>query len=80
MQKWIVQIGPETAAAGDKVQKAQTQIQENEKAITQAKLAKDNAKAKDLQKTNKRLWDEFNAAKKSQSDARASSRGKRASA
>ena len=69
LQKWIGQIDTETAAAGDKVQKLQAQIHENESAITQAKLNKDNAKVKDLQKQNKQLWDDFNSAKKGQSDA-----------
>jgi chromosome segregation ATPase len=69
LQKWIAQIDTATAAAGDKVQKLQAQIHENESAITQAKLNKDNAKAKDLQKENKKLWDDFNAAQKGQSDA-----------
>jgi len=69
LQKWIAQIDTATAAAGDKVQKLQAQIHENESAITQAKLNKDNAKAKDLQKQNKQLWDDFNAAQKGQSDA-----------
>jgi len=69
LQKWIGQIDTETAAAGDKVQKLQAQIQENETATTQAKLNNDNAKAKDLQKQNKQLWNDFNAAKKGQSDA-----------
>jgi len=69
MQKWINQIDTETSTAGANVQKVQTQVQENEAATTQAKLAKDNAKVKDLQKENKKLWDQLNAAKKSQSDA-----------
>ncbi len=69
LQKWIGEIDAATAAANDKVQKLQAQIQQNETAMTQAKLDKDNAKAKDLQKQNKTLWDDFNAAKKGQSDA-----------
>ncbi len=69
MQKWIGQIDTETAAANDKVQKLQAQIHENETATTQAKLDKDNAKVKDLQKANKTLWNDFNAATKAQSDA-----------
>jgi uncharacterized phage infection (PIP) family protein YhgE len=69
LQKWIGQIDAETAAAGDQVQKLQTQIKDNETAITQAKFNKDNAKVKELQKQNKQLWDEFNKAQKAQSDA-----------
>ena len=69
LRKWMGQIDTETAAAGDKVQKLQAQINENESAITQAKLNKDNAKTKDLQKQNKQLWDDFNGATKDQSDA-----------
>lgn len=64
MQKWIGEIDKQTAAASDKAQKLQTQIQQNETAITQAKLDKDDSKAKSLQKENKKLWDEFNASKK----------------
>jgi hypothetical protein len=64
MQKWIGQIDAQTAAASDKAQKLQTQIQQNETAITQAKLDKNDSKAKSLQKENKKLWDDFNAAKK----------------
>lgn len=69
LQKWIGQIDTETAAAGDKVQKLQAQIQQNETATTQAKLDKDTSKVKDLQKSNKTLWSDFNAATKAQSDA-----------
>jgi hypothetical protein len=69
MQKWIAQIDTETAAAGAQVQKAQAAVQANETATTQAKLANDSAKTKELQKENKKLWDVLNAAKKSQSDA-----------
>jgi hypothetical protein len=68
MQKWIGQIDTQTAASNDKSQKLQTQVQENETAITQAKLKGDNAKVKDLQKQNKSLWDQINAAKKEQAD------------
>lgn len=68
MQKWIAEIDTQTAAAGEKVVTLQAQIQANETAITQAKLNKDDSKAKSLQKENKKLWDDFNAAKKSQSD------------
>jgi hypothetical protein len=64
MQKWIGQIDAQTAAVSDKAQKLQTQIQQNETAITQAKLDKNDSKAKSLQKENKKLWDDFNAAKK----------------
>ena len=69
LQKWIAQIDTQTAAAGEKVAKIQADIQANETAITQAKLNKDDSKAKSLQKDNKKLWDDFNAAKKEQSDA-----------
>ena len=69
MQKWISQIDTETSAAGASVQKVQAQIQANEAATTQAKLGNDSAKIKDLQKENKKLWDELNAAKKGQSNA-----------
>ena len=69
MQKWIGQIDAQTAAVSDKAQKLQTQIQQNETAITQAKLDKNDSKAKGLQKENKKLWDDFNAAKKDQSAA-----------
>jgi hypothetical protein len=69
MQKWITQIDTQTAAAADKVAKLQTQFEQNQTAITQAKLKNDNAKAKDLDKAGKKIWDDFNAAKKSQSDA-----------
>jgi len=69
LQKWIAQINTETGAAGAKVQQLQTQIQENEAAVTQAKLAKDDSKTKSLQKEGKKLWDDFNAAKKDQSAA-----------
>ena len=64
MQKWIGEVDKQTAAASDKAQTLQTQIQQNETAITQAKLDKDDSKAKSLQKENKKLWDEFNASKK----------------
>jgi hypothetical protein len=64
MQKWLGQIDAQTAVASDKAQKLQAQIQANETAITQAKLDKNDSKAKSLQKENKKLWDEFNAAKK----------------
>jgi chromosome segregation ATPase len=64
MQKWIGQIDAKTSAASDKAQTLQTQIQQNETAITQAKLDKNDSKAKSLQKENKKLWDDFNAAKK----------------
>ena len=69
MQKWIGQIDTQTSSANANVQKLQAQIQQNEAAATQAKLDKDSAKVKDLQKENKKLWDEFNAAKKSQTEA-----------
>ena len=68
MSKWIAQIDSETAAASEKSQKLQTQVQENETAITQAKLKGDNAKVKELQKQNKTLWDQITAAKKEQAD------------
>jgi len=64
MQKWIAQIDTQTSAAADKVAKLQTEIEQNEAAITQAKLANDSSKTKDLQKQNKKLYDDFNAAKK----------------
>jgi outer membrane biosynthesis protein TonB len=64
MQKWIGEIDAQTAAASDKAQKLQAQIQQNETAITQAKLDKNDSKAKSLQKENKKLWDDFNASKK----------------
>jgi hypothetical protein len=69
LQKWITQIDTQTAAAGEKVQKLQTQITANETAVTQAKLSNDDSKVKSLQKEGKKLWDDFNAAKKDQSDA-----------
>lgn len=68
MQKWIAQIDKDTAAASANLQKIQDQIKDNETATTQAKLSGDNAKAKDLQKANKKLWDDFNTAKKGVSD------------
>jgi hypothetical protein len=64
MKKWIGEIDTKTAATSENAQKMQTQIQENEAAITKAKFDRDNAKAKELQKENKTLWDSFNAAKK----------------
>jgi hypothetical protein len=64
MQKWIAQIDTQTSAAADKVAKLQTAIEQNEAALTQAKLANDSSKTKDLQKQNKKLYDDFNAAKK----------------
>jgi uncharacterized protein involved in exopolysaccharide biosynthesis len=69
MQKWIGQIDTQTAAASDKVTKLQAQIQENETAVTQAKLANDSSKVKDLNKQGKQLWDDFNKAKKDLADA-----------
>ncbi len=68
MEKWIDQINTQTTAASDKVAKLQAQIQENETATTQAKLAGDNAKVKDLTKQNKALWNDMNAAKKGLAD------------
>ena len=68
MQKWISQIDAQTSAASAEVEKAQAQIKENETAVTQAKLNNDDSKVKSLQKEGKKLWDDFNAAKKSQSD------------
>lgn len=66
MQKWIAQIDTQTAAAGEKVQKLQAQITENETAATKAKLDGDGKKGKELAKENKQLWTDFNAAKKSE--------------
>jgi len=68
MQKWISEIDAATAAASQKVVGLQKQIQENEAAITQAKLDKQDAKAKDLNKQNKQLWSDLNAAKKSMAE------------
>jgi hypothetical protein len=68
MEKWIAEIDKATGESSAKLAALQDQIQKNEAAITQAKLAKDNAKAKDLQKENKKLWDDYNAGKKSLSD------------
>jgi hypothetical protein len=64
MQKWIAEIDTQTAAAADKVAKLQTEIEQNEAALTQAKLGNDSSKTKDLQKQNKKLYDDFNTAKK----------------
>ena len=69
LQKWIGEINTQTSAANDQVVKLQSEITANETAVTQAKLAKDDSKTKSLQKENKKLWDDFNAAKKTQSDA-----------
>ena len=69
MQKWIAQIESQTAAASEKTQKLQVQIQENETAVTQAKLANDSSKVKDLTKQGKQLWDDFNKAKKDLADS-----------
>jgi len=69
LQKWIAQVNTATAATGEKVTKIQAQIKDNETALTQAKLNKDDSKAKSLQKDNKKLWDDLNAAQKEQSDA-----------
>jgi hypothetical protein len=69
LQKWIAQIDTATAAAGEKVNTAQAKVQENETALTQAKLGKDDSKIKSLQKENKTLWDNLRAAQKDQSDA-----------
>jgi hypothetical protein len=68
MQKWIGEIDAQTAPVNDKIQKLQAQIQQNDTAITQAKASKENAKAKDLQKQNKKLSEELNAAKKELSE------------
>lgn len=65
MQKWIGQIDTETSAASDKVAKLQKQISDNEAEITKAKLAGDSSKAKSIDKTNKQLWTDLNASKKS---------------
>jgi len=64
MQKWINQIDTQTAAAADKVAKLQTQFEQNQAGITQAKLANDSAKAKDLDKASKKIWDDLTTAKK----------------
>ena len=64
MQKWISQIDTQTAAAADKVAKLQTQFEQNQAGITQAKLANDSAKAKDLDKASKKIWDDLTTAKK----------------
>ena len=64
MQKWINQIDTQTAAVADKVAKLQTQFEQNQAAITQAKLANDSAKAKDLDKASKKIWDDLTTAKK----------------
>ena len=78
MQKWIAQIDAQTSAANDKVVKLQTQITENEATSTKAKLAGDNAKVKEIDKQNKALWSELNAAKKTQASS-CSGYGKEAS-
>jgi len=69
MQKWISEINSQTAAANEKVQNLQEQIHQNESALTQAKLDNDSSKVKDLNKQSKTLWDDFNKAKKAQSDS-----------
>jgi len=69
MQKWIAQIDAETSAAGAKAKALQDQVQANETAITQAKLAGDDAKAKSLTKENKQLWTDLKAAQQAQQKA-----------
>jgi hypothetical protein len=69
MQKWIAEVDTKTGAATEKVNKIEAQIQQNETAITKAKLDGDDAKSKDLTKANKQLWSELETAKKSASEA-----------
>jgi len=64
MQKWIADIDTQTAAAAEKVTKLQAQIQQNTTELTQAKLDNNTSKTKDLEKQNKKLYDDFNSAKK----------------
>ncbi len=64
MQKWIANVDAQTTAVNDKIEKIQDQIQQNEAAITKAKLAGDNQAARDLAKDNKQLWADLNASKK----------------
>lgn len=66
LQKWIADVHAKTSEAGDKVRKIQEQIQQNETAITKAKLDGDDAKAKELTKANKQLWNDLETAKKGQ--------------
>lgn len=67
LQKWIASVDSQTTAADANIKKMQDQIQQNEAAITKAKIDGDDKKAKDLEKQNKTLWSDLNAAKKTQS-------------
>jgi len=69
MQKWIAAIDSQTAAGNESLKKLQDQIQQNETAITKAKIDGDDNKAKELTKANKKLWDDLNAAEEKQSVA-----------
>ena len=67
MQKWIAGVDEKTAAASARVDKIQEHIQQNEGAITKAKLAGDDNKENALSKDNKQLWSELTSAKKDRS-------------
>ena len=69
MDAWVKKVDADTSAASEKTAKMQAQIQENEAAITKAKIDKDDAKAKSLAKANKQIWADFNTAKKAQDKA-----------
>ncbi|MFA6028346.1 MAG: hypothetical protein WC969_00695 [Elusimicrobiota bacterium] len=67
LEKWTAEVDAQTAAAEESFQKLQKGISDNEVAITKAKLEGGKAnkeRVKELNKQNKTLWSELEAARK----------------
>ena len=67
MTKWIGDVDAKTLEVSGRIAKTQEQIQQNEAAITKAKLDGDDAKGRDLGRDNKQLWNDLTAARKEKS-------------
>ena len=69
MDAWVGQASGQVSASAEKVEKIEDQIKDNESSVTKLKLdrSKDaKLKLKELDKANKALWRELEAARKEQ--------------
>lgn len=64
MRKFIDDVDVQTKAADERVAKLEKQIQDDESAMTKAKLDGDGAKEEELSHQDKQLWKDLKAAKK----------------